>query len=88
MDFLGDPEAAQVAAYVDTFEAWADAKIARLRARVLELEAAHEDASGAVRQERERCAKLVETMGATPGDFDYPGVFYALQDAAKLIRGA
>lgn len=35
-------------------------EIERLRARVLELEAAHEDASGAVLQERERCAKLCE----------------------------
>lgn len=37
--------------------------------------------------EREVCAKLVEEMGEAPEDFDYPGVFYALQDAAKLIRG-
>jgi hypothetical protein len=33
-------------------------EVQRLRARVLELEAVHEDASGAVLQERERCAKL------------------------------
>ena len=36
------------------------AEIARLRARVLELEAVHEDASGAVLQERERCARACE----------------------------
>jgi hypothetical protein len=35
-------------------------EIARLRARVLVLEAAHEDASGAVLQERERCARACE----------------------------
>jgi tRNA U34 5-methylaminomethyl-2-thiouridine-forming methyltransferase MnmC len=44
------------------------AEIARLRARVLELQAVHEDASGAVLQERERCAKLVEAMDTTGHD--------------------
>jgi acetyl-CoA acetyltransferase len=34
------------------------AELRRLRARVLELEAVHEDSSGAVLQERERCAAL------------------------------
>jgi hypothetical protein len=32
----------------------------KLRARVLALEAVHEDASGAVLQERERCARACE----------------------------
>ena len=36
------------------------AEIARLRARVLDLQAVHEDASGAVLQERERCARACE----------------------------
>lgn len=37
-------------------------EIARLRARVLELEAVHEDASGAILQERERLRVLVEAV--------------------------
>jgi hypothetical protein len=34
----------------------------KLRARVLELQAVHEDASGAVLQERERCADLCDEL--------------------------
>ena len=44
--------------------AWAALEIARLRARVLELEVVHEDASGSILQavsvEREECARLCE----------------------------
>jgi hypothetical protein len=59
---LGTPEETRAALDMK------DAEIARLRARVLELEAVHEDASGAVLQERERCAKLVEAMDTTGHD--------------------
>ena len=56
-------------------EAAAD-EIASLRARVLELEAVHEDASGAVLAERERCIEacrgefLVDAQ-PTEGDVAY-----------------
>lgn len=43
-----------------------DAEIERLRARVLELEAVHEDASGAVLTERERCAREVGLLAWMP----------------------
>lgn len=36
--------------------------------------------------ENEHCAKVVESMGAKPEDFDHPGVYYALRDAVELIR--
>lgn len=39
-------------------------EVDRLRARVLELEAVHEDASGAILQERERCAMKLQVTRA------------------------
>lgn len=54
----------------------------RLRARVLELEAVHEDASGAVLAERERCASLAENW-PTPdcGGWTLEGLCEAIRKA-------
>ena len=67
-DLCRNEGATDIAALLD--EA-ADA-IERLRARVLALEAVHEDASGAVLQERERCAKLCERIASRDG-LQWPG---------------
>lgn len=51
--WAGDPDAQRAGLF-----ARAAVEVRRLRARVLELEAVHEDASGAILEERERWAKL------------------------------
>ncbi len=45
-------------------------------------------AKKAVAAERERCAKLCEKFaGSGSESFDQPGVYHAIMDCAKLIRG-
>jgi hypothetical protein len=67
--------------------------IARLSGRIAELEAAHEDASGAILQaveaERERCAKVCEAIHARHIAIygDYLGETYAAE-CARAIRNA
>ena len=71
-DVAGTPECSAKMVESKRYAALAD-EIERLRARVLDLEAVHEDASGAILQavaaERERCAKAAEeflTRGRSP----------------------
>jgi hypothetical protein len=84
-----DAEQAQWAA--DLREAASE--IGWLRVRVVELEAAHEAASGAILQaveaERERCAKVCETINALHIAIygNYLGNTYAAE-CARAIRGA
>lgn len=67
-------------------------ELERLRARVLELEAVHEDASGSVLQERERCAAILErgvdlgALSSTPGWQKYTADL--LNACAAMIRAA
>ena len=58
-------------------EAAAD-EIARLRAQVLELEAVHEDASGAVLAERERFRAMVDAVRDANHDAEGAGTFRLL----------
>lgn len=97
---LNDQELQSLRNLGNEAEAAAD-EINRLRARVLELEAAHEDASGAVLQERERCAKLAEGEKFKDGSKDArrgprgvgtwhesSPMGYAMRELAREIRGA
>ena len=80
-ELTGTTEGAARLAESKRYGALAD-EIERLRARVLDLEAAHEDASGAILQavadERERCLEICER---------HYSIEFIAQEIAAEIRG-